>query len=97
MVCDGRGDRSRHGPTGAGGFPVRRLFNNRASSLRPPPAARPARRPRPSVELLEDRLTPTVFFKPQLGAESPAPGLSGPTLSNTPVTLIFEGSYWQNP
>jgi hypothetical protein len=56
-----------------------------------------ARRARPAVELLEDRLTPTVFFQPQLGAESPVPGHNGPTLSNTPVHLIFEGSYWENP
>src|SRR5581483_8329447 len=71
-----------------------RLFSRLRSTSRPRP---PARRPRPSVELLEDRLTPTAFFQPQLGAESPAPNSGGPTLSNTPVTLIFEGSYWQNP
>jgi hypothetical protein len=68
---------------------LRRLSANR---LRPP-----VRRVRPAVEVLEDRLTPTVFFQPQLGVEAPVPGHNGPTLSNTPVTLIFEGSYWQNP
>jgi hypothetical protein len=54
--------------------------------------------------LLEDRLTPTVFFQPQLGLESPAPSAGGATLSNTPVYLIFEGndgthpgSYWDHP
>ncbi len=72
----------------------RRLLSRPQSANRPRP---PARRPRPSVELLEDRLVPTVFFQPQLGAESPVPGHNGPTLSNTPVTLIFEGSYWQSP
>jgi hypothetical protein len=71
-----------------------RLLRHLSSTNRPCP---PARRPRPGVELLEDRLTPTVFFQPQLGAESPVAGQNGPTLSSTPVTLIFEGSYWQNP
>jgi hypothetical protein len=47
--------------------------------------------------LLEDRLTPTVFFQPRLGVESPVPGHNGPTLSDTPVYFIFEGSYWQSP
>jgi hypothetical protein len=72
-------------------------LNKLASGFRSTNTARSARRPRPSLELLEDRLTPTVFFPPQLGAESPVPGNNGPTLSNTPVHLIFEGSYWQNP
>jgi hypothetical protein len=76
---------------------MRRLLNKLAGSFRPTNAARTARRPRPSFERLEDRLTPTVFFRPQLGAESPVPGANGPALSNTAVTLIFEGSYWQNP
>ncbi len=80
---------------------LRRLLRRLRPANRPRP---PARRPRPSVEALEDRLTPTVFFQPQLGAESPAPSAGGPTLSNTPVYLIFEGydgthfnNYWQSP
>jgi hypothetical protein len=72
-------------------------LNKPASGFRSTHAARSSRRPRPSLELLEDRLTPTIFFPPQLGAETPASGFNGPTLSNTPVHLVFEGSYWQNP
>jgi hypothetical protein len=73
---------------------MRRFWNKLANSFRSTHAARSSR---PSLELLEDRLTPTIFFPPQLGAETPASGFNGPTLSNTPVHLVFEGSYWQNP
>jgi hypothetical protein len=71
-----------------------RLLRRLSSANRPRLSVR---RARPAIELLEDRLTPTVFFQPQLGFESPVPGHNGPTLSSTPVHLIFEGSYWQSP
>jgi hypothetical protein len=59
-----------------------------------PATARPFR---PSVEALEDRLTPTVLFQPQFGPDTLATTPNGPLLSSARVSLIFEGSYWNNP
>ena len=52
-----------------------------------------------TLEALEDRLVPTVAFIPQLG-NGVLPTVTSPTsadsasLQNTPVVLIFTGSYW---
>lgn len=52
-----------------------------------------------TLEALEDRLVPTVAFTPQMGngvlptVTSPASADSA-SLQNTPVVLIFTGSYW---
>ncbi len=69
-----------------------------------PRKARPAARLRPSLENLETRTVPTILFQPQFGAEVRVtendygmPYFNGPTLSSTPVHLIFEGSYWNAP
>src|SRR5438552_1309182 len=63
----------------------------------------PAATFRPSVEGLEERLVQTVLFTPAFGTETRllvndyGQTFDGPKLSNTPVHLIFEGAYWQNP
>src|ERR1700722_16545102 len=58
------------------------------------------RRVRLEVEALEDRLAPTVAFKPIFGAEKTfyTHGTGFPTtLVAPPVFPIFWGSYWQSP
>jgi hypothetical protein len=47
------------------------------------------------LECLEDRVTPTIVFSPQFGAETVHRG-SGYELSSVPVYLIFWGSGWTN-
>jgi hypothetical protein len=56
---------------------------------------RPPRRARLGLEYLEDRITPTIVFRPHFGAES-AVDRGGEKLSSVPVYLIFWGSYWTN-
>jgi hypothetical protein len=80
---------------------MRQFLNHLVSRLRQgnrgrarPATARPFR---PSVEALEDRLTPTILFQPQFGADTLATTPNGPLLSSARVSLIFEGSYWNNP
>lgn len=48
---------------------------------------------RPRLERLEDRVVPTIVFEPHYGAES-ASYNGGQVLGNTPVYLLFWGSYW---
>jgi acrosin len=53
-------------------------------------------RGRPALECLEDRVTPTVLFKPQFGAETV--NYSVNVLDDSPginAYLVFWGSYWQ--
>jgi hypothetical protein len=63
--------------------------SGRKQSRSPSPA-------RPRVEVLEDRLTPSILFTPQNGSEHVTSG-GGPVLgssSNVPIYLVFWGSYW---
>jgi hypothetical protein len=52
---------------------------------------------RPQMELLEARDVPTVSINPVFGNFTRDPGHTGPASANTPIKLIFEGSYWDNP
>lgn len=45
------------------------------------------------MEALEDRVTPTVFFTPQLGAETLLRD-NGDRMDRPPVFVIFWGDYW---
>src|SRR5436305_942149 len=49
-----------------------------------------------TLEVLEDRTTPTILFSPKYGAEV-ATDHGGFKLANDPVYLIFWGSYWSTP
>ena len=51
---------------------------------------------RPGLEALEDRVTPSVLFSPQDGAEV-ASDHGGGKLSGAAVYLIFWGSGWSSP
>jgi hypothetical protein len=51
----------------------------------------------PGLEALEDRRVPTITFQPRFGNPTPGPSDNGPVLTNAPIYLIFEGSYWNNP
>jgi hypothetical protein len=62
----------------------------RARSVRR--AQRIARTFRP--EPLEPRITPTVVFSPQFGAETLTYNAASQILSNPPISLIFWGSAW---
>jgi hypothetical protein len=62
--------------------------------------ARPVRLPKtPTVRLcvaqLEERTVPTVVFEPHFGAE-PTSYFGAAVLSDTPVQLLFWGSYWNS-
>jgi hypothetical protein len=66
---------------------LKRVFRTKSTS---------GRRARLSVEVLEDRLTPSILFTPQNGPEHVTSG-GGPVLgssSNVPIYLVFWGSYW---
>jgi hypothetical protein len=59
------------------------------------PASRSRRRSVPlGLESLEDRLVPTILFKPHFGPESVTPGSPLTALKSPPVYFIFWGSYW---
>ncbi len=46
------------------------------------------------LDRLDDRLVPTVVFRPHFGAETIAPGSTNDALTSPAVQLIFAGSYW---
>jgi hypothetical protein len=74
---------------------VKRSFN-RFLGLSARQNAVRARRPRPALEVLEDRLTPSILWLPDKGIEHATPG-SGQVLGtagDTPIYTIFWGSYW---
>jgi hypothetical protein len=48
------------------------------------------------LEQLEDRLVPTIVFEPHYGAENAYYSSGGPVLGDTPVNLLFWGSYWNS-
>jgi hypothetical protein len=61
---------------------------------------RPVRRPKGStvrlcVTQLEERTVPTVVFEPHFGAE-PTTYFGAGVMSDTPVQLLFWGSYWNS-
>src|SRR6516162_8560364 len=59
-----------------------------------PAGRRPAsRRAAFQVQLLEDRLTPTIIFG-NPGIRIPETGLTGPVLQNAHIELVFWGSGW---
>jgi Ca2+-binding RTX toxin-like protein len=77
---------------------VRNPFRQPASRARKPPRRAPAFRP--SVEALEERLTPTVAFQPYFGIETTTDNggyKMGNASPGVPIHLIFWGSYWSTP
>jgi hypothetical protein len=70
----------------------RRLWNPRTTRTR---ARKPERRQqfRPTLETLEDRLVPTVVFRPQFGVEKMEHG-NGAHLNSPTVNFIFWGGGW---
>src|SRR4051794_22674797 len=70
----------------------RRLFRGLVTARR---RNRPPRRGRPGLESLEDRITPTILFGPQFGAET-VHDHGGEKLSHVPVYLIYWGSFWNS-
>src|SRR6516225_298252 len=64
------------------------------------PKSTPRPRPRPSVEALEDRTTPSVLFTPRNGVPPVVPRVTsggGPVLGASNyvhVNTVFWGSYW---
>jgi hypothetical protein len=74
---------------------------NQFLDTRPKQKPKPPRSALPALEALEDRVVPTVAFAPHFtGVTQYAPSGSSisqeftQSLSNTPVVLIFAGSYW---
>src|SRR5262245_25548605 len=59
-------------------------------------AKRQNSRKRPTLEKLEGRVTPTIIYTPQFGAEQTSDSL-GPDLGDVPVYLIFWGPEWGQP
>jgi hypothetical protein len=53
-----------------------------------------ARRARPGVESLEDRVVPTLVLAPEHGAESIALGSTNTSAQRPTVSVILSGSYW---
>src|SRR5690242_10092771 len=59
------------------------------------PVIRPSRRL--EVEALEERVTPTVVFRPHYPGETLAPNSQNTAQSSPFVFVIFWGSYWATP
>src|SRR5262245_58213182 len=71
-------------------------YFSRSRKSRKRSGPKPPARVRPSVESLEDRLTPSVLFTPQHGSVQATTG-GGPVLgrsSDMPIYTIFWGKYW---
>jgi hypothetical protein len=79
-------------------FQLLKWFGNSPRSNRSRRAASKKARPL-QLEALEDRLTPTIFFTPQLGPETLSNGGNhlGQTSPGMPIYAIYMGSYWQTP
>jgi hypothetical protein len=77
---------------------LRKNFVNEAArgGRRPRRSTRSRTARRPGLEGLEDRTVPTVVFDPQFPAETATTPANTTTLVNTPIDLVFWGSYWQS-
>jgi hypothetical protein len=49
-----------------------------------------------AVESLEDRMVPTIVFRPHFGAEALAAGSNYEGMQSPPVFITFWGSYWKD-
>jgi hypothetical protein len=70
---------------------LKNLFGGNKVKMGSPRKRKPVRL---GVEMLEDRLVPTILFRPHFGAEAIAPGSQNDGMQSPPVYMTFWGPYW---
>jgi hypothetical protein len=69
-----------------------RLFSRAKRAPSPKPRRRQSARP--TIEALEERQVPTVFFQPHFPGEAETSGSQNAALVSPPVYLLYWGAYW---